>query len=78
MVFGKLKTPDIVTMSGGLHDPTRRSSWETRADERCNRSDGSYHCLGEESAHTSHAARTAGSSFGSESASLRGELSPSR
>jgi hypothetical protein len=35
MVFGKLKAPDIVTMSGALHDPTRRSSWYTDADDRC-------------------------------------------
>jgi hypothetical protein len=34
MVFGKLKAPDIVTMSGGFHDPTRTSLWETSADGR--------------------------------------------
>jgi hypothetical protein len=78
MVFGKLKAPDIVTMSGALHDPTRRSSWYTDADGRCDRSDGGYHCACEESAHTSHTARTASTSFRSEPASIRGELLPSR
>lgn len=78
MVFGKLKAPDIVTMSGGLHDPTRRSPWKTRADGRCDRSDRGYYSASEESADTSYAARIAGPSFRSESATLRGENLPLR
>lgn len=27
MVFGKLKAPDIVAVSGALHDPTRESTF---------------------------------------------------
>lgn len=56
MVFGKLKAPDIVTRSGALHDPTRMSSLESRADGRCDRSDRSYNSACQESAYTPNAA----------------------
>ena len=74
MVFGKLKAPDIVTMSGALHDPTRRSTRERQLTERCDRSDGSYHSTCAKSSGTPHQARAAGPSFRAESASFRSEL----